>query len=134
YGNSPYANSALKLQVQPKAVPLMQFSHLSKSPVYKPANLGISPRLGISKDNLGAQASLPTPSKIITLPAKGAINPANGGNNNGPLGKITTLPGKIATTGKVTTFPGKINTNPTTIGTSKGGAGKVTTFPGKINA
>jgi hypothetical protein len=50
------------------------------------------------------------------------------------LGKITTLPGKIATTGKVTTFPGKINTNPTTIGTSKGGAGKVTTFPGKINA
>ena len=28
YGNSPYAKSALKLQVQPKAVPLMQFTHL----------------------------------------------------------------------------------------------------------
>jgi Uncharacterized protein containing caspase domain len=143
YGNSPYAKSALKLQVQPKAVPLMQFTHLTKSPTFKPGKIGMAPRLGISKDNLGAQASLPMPSKIITLPAKGAINPANGGNNNGPLGKITTLPGKIATnpatgnnatTGKVTTFPGKINTNPTTIGTSKGGAGKVTTFPGKINA
>jgi hypothetical protein len=83
------------------------------------------------------------PSKIITLPAKGtSINPANGGNNNGTVGKVTTLPGKLGnnpatgnngTTGKVTTFPGKIN-NPGAIGTSKGGAGKVTTFPGKINA
>ncbi len=145
YGNSPYAKSALILQAKPKTVPLMQFSHLAKSPMYKPANMGFSPKLGISKDNLGAHASLPTPSKIITLPAKGtSINPLNGGNKNGgagngPFGKITTLPGKIATgnsatTGKVTTFPGRINTRPTTIGTNKGGAGKVTTFPGKINA
>jgi hypothetical protein len=144
YGNSPYAKSALKLQVQPKAVPLMQFTHLTKSPTFKPGNIGMAPRLGISRDNLGAQANLPMQSKIITLPAKGtSISPANGGNTNGPLGKLTTLPGRIATnpatgnnatTGKVTTFPGKINTNPTTIGTSKGGAGKVMTFPGKINA
>ena len=28
YGNSPYAKSALKLQAQPKTVPLMQFTHL----------------------------------------------------------------------------------------------------------
>ena len=126
YGNSPYAKSALKLQVQPKTVPLMQFTHLTKSPAFKPANIGISPKLGISKDNLGAQANLPTPSKIITLPAKGTttINPANGGNNNGTVGKVTTLPGKIetnpatgnnGTTGKVTTLPGKINTNPVTV-------------------
>jgi hypothetical protein len=143
YGSSPYAKSALILQAKPKAVPLMQFSHLAKSPMYKPANMGFSPKLGISKGSLGAHASLPTPSKIITLPAKGGINPGNGGNmgnvGKGPLGKITTLPGKIATgnnapTGKVTTFPGKINTRPTNLGTNKGGAGKVTTFPGKINA
>ena len=74
YGNSPYAKSALKLQVQPKTVPLMQFTHLTKSPAFKPANIGISPKLGISKDNLGAQANLPTPSKIITLPAKGDVD------------------------------------------------------------
>ena len=145
YGNSLYAKSALKLQAQPKAVPLMQFTHLTKSPAFKPGgNIGISPKLGISKDNLGAQANLPMPSKIITLPAKGtSINPANGGNNSGTAGKVTTLPGKIGTnpvtgnngtTGKVTTFPGKINANPGTVGTNKGGAGKVTTFPGKINA
>ena len=122
YGNSPYAKSALKLQVQPKTVPLMQFTHLTKSPAFKPANMGISPKLGISKDNLGAQANLPMSSKIITLPAKGTtINPANGGSNNG-------------TTGKVTTLPGKINTIPVTGAKNNGGAGKVTTFPGKINA
>ncbi len=139
YGNSPYAKSALILQAKPKAVPLMQFSHLAKSPVYKPANMGLSPKLGISKDNLGAHANLPMQSKIITLPAKGGINNGNIGNNNGgPLGKITTLPGKLdpritnggnnGTVGRVTTLPGKIKTNPMT------GAGRVTTFPGKINA
>jgi hypothetical protein len=144
YGNSPYAKSALMLQAQPKTVPLMQFTHLTKSPAFKPANMGISPKLGISKDNLGAQANLPMSSKIITLPAKGTtINPANGGNNNGTVGKVTTLPGKIetkpatgnnGTTGKVTTLPGKINTIPVTSAKNNGGAGKVTTFPGKINA
>ena len=47
YGNSPYAKSALMLQAQPKTVPLMQFTHLTKSPAFKPANIGISPKLGI---------------------------------------------------------------------------------------
>ena len=144
YGNSPYAKSALKLQVQPKAVPLMQFTHLAKSPAFKPASIGISPKLGISKDNLGTQASLPTPSKIVTLPAKGttSINPANGSSNNGTIGKVTTLPGKTetnpttgagnnGTTGKVTTLPGKINTIPDK---NNGSTGKVTTLPGRINA
>ena len=143
YGNSPYAKSALMLQAQPKTVPLMQFTHLTKSPSFKPANMGISPKLGISKDNLGAQANLPMSSKIITLPAKGtSINPASGGNNNGTVGKVTTLPGKIetnpvtgnnGTTGKITTLPGKINTIPVTGAKNNGSAGKVTTFPGKIN-
>ena len=84
YGNSPYAKSALILHAKPKAVPLMQFTHLTKSPAFKPANLGFSPKLGMSKDHLGAHGNMPMPSKIVTLPAKGTpFNPTNGGNNNG---------------------------------------------------
>ncbi|MFG3591767.1 caspase family protein [Bradyrhizobium sp. RDI18] len=75
YSSSPYAKSALKLQVAPKAVPLMQFTHLAKqSPTFKPGNIGNSPILGISKHNLGAQAHMPVPSKIITLPRQGHGN------------------------------------------------------------
>ena len=63
----------------------MQFTHLTKVAGVQAGNFGISPKLGISKDNLGAQANLPTPSKIITLPAKGtSINPANGGTTTAP--------------------------------------------------
>jgi hypothetical protein len=97
----------------------MQFTHLAKpSPTFKPGNLGITNNnLGISKANLGAQAHMPVPSKIVTLPAKGTttINPINGGNNNGNPGKVTTLPTKVnvnpanrsnnGTVGKVTTLP-----------------------------
>jgi len=154
YGNSPYAKAALKLQVQPKAVPLMQFTHLAKSsPNFKPGNGGIAPNLGISKNNLGSHAHMPVTSKIITLPAKGTttINPINGGNNNGNPGKVTGLPtkvnvnpanvgnnngtvGKVTTLpGKVTTLPGKINANPVNAGNRNGTVGKVTTVPGKIN-
>jgi hypothetical protein len=153
YGNSPYAKAALKLQVQPKAVPLMQFTHLAKSsPNFKPGNGGIAPNLGISKNNLGAHAHMPVPSKIITLPAKGTtINPINGGNNNGNPGKVTGLPtkvnvnpanvgnnngtvGKVTTLpGKVTTLPGKINANPVNAGNKNGTVGKVTTVPGRMN-
>lgn len=150
FANSPYAQSALKLQQAPKAVPLMQFTHLAKqSPTFKPGNFGNSP-LGISKDNLngnlGAQGNMP--SKIITLPAKGSTDAANG-NNNGNPGKITTLPGKIGTLpvntggnttdkgndkgGTVTTLPGKGNTGPVNAGTNTGIGGKVATFPGKLN-
>ena len=46
YGNSPYAQSALKLQSQPKNVPLMQFTHLMKpqqaGPLFKPTIVGLS--------------------------------------------------------------------------------------------
>jgi hypothetical protein len=38
--NSPYAQSALRLQAQPKLVPLMQFSHLTKSPAFRPISGG----------------------------------------------------------------------------------------------
>lgn len=128
YASSPYAGSALKLQVAPKTVPLIQFTHLTKqSPAFKPVNIGNAPAPGISRDNLrdnfGAQARMPVPSKIVTLPAKGVttINPANGGNNTGNTGKVTTLPGRI-------------NPTPVNVGNNNGNIGKVTTSPGKINA
>jgi len=148
YSNSPYAKVALKLQVQPKSVPLMQFTHLAKaSPTFKPGNLGITNNnLGISNANLGAQAHMPVPSKIVTLPAKGTttINPAIGGSNNGITGKVTTLPAKVnvqpanvgsnnGTIGKVTTLPGKVNVQPANVGNNNGTTGKVTALPGRIN-
>ena len=120
YSNSQYAKSALKLQGAPKAVHLMQFTHLAKqSPSFKPGNFGHSPTLGISKGNLGAQAHMPSSSKIVTLPAKGmtTMKPGNLGNNNGNIGKMTKLPGKLnrpilVNTGKVTGYPGKFNSRP----------------------
>jgi caspase domain-containing protein len=69
YANSPYAQSALKLQAQPKTVPLMQFTRLTRPPAVNVANPGLS------KDQMPMQG----PSKIATLP-----------------GKISTLPGKNA--------------------------------------
>lgn len=141
FASSPYAQSALKLQQAPKAIPLMQFTHLAKQPAtFKPGNLGNAP-LGISRDNLGGhQGALNNmPSKIITLPVKGTTD-----NGNGTPGKITTLPGKIGTLpvntgttadkgnkgGPVTTLPGKGNAGPVNTGVN---GGKVTTFPGKLN-
>ncbi|MEH2502735.1 hypothetical protein V1290_001546 [Bradyrhizobium sp. AZCC 1578] len=141
YSNSPYAKSALKLQGAPKAVPLMQFTHLAKqSPTFKPGNIGNSPILGISKHNLGAHAHMPVPSKIITLPAKGTAtnSPINGGINNGNAGKVTTLPGKLTGNssgigGKATTPPGKINPIPVNAGNNSSKIGKVTTLPPGIH-
>jgi hypothetical protein len=123
FSNSPYAKSALKLQVAPKAVPLMQFTHLAKqSPNFKPANIGNTHALGISNGNLGAQAHMPVPSKIVTLPAKGvnANNPINGDINNGKVGKTTGLPGKI-------------NSMPINAGKNSGNIGKVTSLPPRVH-
>ncbi|WP_311966959.1 caspase family protein [Bradyrhizobium archetypum] len=122
FSHSPYAKSALKLQDAPKAIPLMQFTHLAKqSPNFKPANIGNTPALGISKGNLGAQAHMPMTTKIFTLPAKGmnTNNPINGGINNGKVGKITGLPGKA-------------NSMPINAGKSGGNIGKVT-LPGRVH-
>jgi hypothetical protein len=107
YSNSLYAPAALKLYGAPKAVPLMQFTHLAKqSPMYKPGNFGHRP------GHFGAHANMSPSSKIVTMPAKGMtpIKPGNFGNN-----------------GKMTKFPGKLNANP-------GNNGKVTGYPGKFNS
>jgi hypothetical protein len=117
YSNSVYAKSALKLQVAPKAVPLMQFTHLAKqSPGFKLGNHGNTPGFGISKGNLGAQAHMPSSSKIVTLPAKGGGNPTNFGKNSGNMGKVANLPGKMnanpVNTGRIGKMPGRFNHRP----------------------
>src|SRR5205823_8705641 len=76
YSNSPYAPAALKLYGAPKAVPLMQFTHLAKqSPMYKPGSFGHPS------------------SKIVTMPAKSmtSIKPGNFGNN----GKFSRMSGRM---------------------------------------
>ena len=108
YPNSPYAPAALKLYGAPKAVPLMQFTHLAKqSPMYKPANFGHRP------GHFGAHVNM-SPSKIVTMPAKGMtpFKPGNFGNN----GKMTRLPGKLdansGNSGKFSKMSGRFNNNP----------------------
>ena len=64
YSNSLYAPAALKLYGAPKAVPLMQFTHLAKqSPMYKPGNFGHTP------GHFGAHANMSPSSKIVTAMA-----------------------------------------------------------------
>jgi hypothetical protein len=112
FSNSPYAKTALKLQGAPKAVPLMQFTHLAKhSPNFKPGNFG-------------AHAHMPTQSRIVTWPAKGmnANHLGNGGFNNGKMGKANGFPGKGnamahvgrhgGNFGKATSLPSRMHHNP----------------------
>jgi Caspase domain len=102
YAGSPYALSALKLQSQPKAVPLLQPTHLIVPQHLEPTlkfagttkyNLNIKPggAFGRLQGNPGAALGN-GPARIVTMPAPTRIT-SNGGTN----GK--TLPGE--TVGKV---------------------------------
>ncbi len=114
YANSPYAQSALRLQAQPRNMPLMQFTRLIR-PGFN------SDRPGLSKDGPGMQDHGPMqggPSKIVTLPGKGA----NAGTN---AGTATTSPtntgingGNIGSPGKVTSLPTK-NADPIRVKNNK---------------
>jgi hypothetical protein len=111
---SPYAMPAIKLAAQPKAVPLMQASHLwiEKNPV-----------------------QLPKATNIVTLPStnKGImpINNIGNGNNgntvgNGNIGKIVTLPaqggkpGSLPVDTKIGNTPVLTKTGPTPVVTNTG--------------
>jgi hypothetical protein len=141
YANSPYAQSALKLQAQPRNMPLMQFTRLTK-PGFN------TDRPGLSKEGPGMPDHGPMPggpSKIVTLPGKGttATGPINGGiSKDNPGGqapsKIVTLPAKGTSTGTTTgTATGTATTGPTNTGIHGGNVGnpdKVTTLPPKTNS
>jgi hypothetical protein len=107
YGSSPYAQMALKLQAQPKIVPLMQATHLivppQLAPTLKPVNFGLPKDDGnAGKTGIGGQilhmppgtmpkqptdTSSSDPKKIVTLPA-----PITNATNATGGGKIVTLP------------------------------------------
>jgi hypothetical protein len=110
FSNSPYAQSALKLEAQPKLVPLSQPTH-----IIAPPSIKLGGGLGISKDhpglNLGAQGllqgrapqgnvlqglgkigadKLGNGGQIVTLHSPGTT--ASSGNNSAGSGKIIDLP------------------------------------------
>lgn len=143
YGNSPYAQTALKLETQPKMIPLMQATKFlapqNIAPTLKVGNLGQPKYMPlIQQGNGGAQMNanlrvvqkpvdsnvigkLGNGGKIVNLPA-----PTNATTNKNGIGKITTLP--VTTTqntgnnnaGTTTGTPGKVVSMPVTIG--KGGS------------
>ena len=116
FGDSPYANVALKMQTMPKAIPLMQATKLIVSPQLAP-QLKQSVNFGLPKDGIkigdnngqkvggGLGINLPGKAdnnvantginggKIVTLPAPNGNN-GNAGNGNTGIngGKIVTLP------------------------------------------
>ncbi|KJC39447.1 hypothetical protein UB31_28790 [Bradyrhizobium sp. LTSP849] len=133
YGNSPYAQMALKLETQPKQIPLMQATKFlapqTIAPTLKIGNLGQPKYMPLMQQgNGGSQMNANLPivqkpvdgngiGKIVTLPA-----PTNTTTNNGGIGKIVTLPATNTTpnAGNANSNPGKIVSMPVTIG--KGGS------------
>src|SRR5207244_8812501 len=104
FGNSPYAKVALNLHDQPKAIPLMQATHLIVSPqlapqLKQPINFGL-PKDGIKigENNGQNNGQVKAGGGLgITLPGKGDNNGAgnnNAGNGNTGIngGKIVTMP------------------------------------------
>jgi Caspase domain len=105
YSNSPYAQSALKLQSQPKVIPLMQPTHLIVSQQLQPTLklTGVGGQVyhmpnGIMPKQPSNEMPLST-TKIVTLPA---TNPASSNNGSG-TGKIVTMP--VGTVGKAGSLP-----------------------------
>jgi len=107
YPNSPYAPAALKLYGAPKAVPLMQFTHLAKqSPMYKPSNFGPSfahsrsgGGAGPFQNTSGHGASKPfgngNMGKMGPMSGKNGHSPFNAGNRGGNNGKFSRMPGRM---------------------------------------
>ena len=101
YGNSPYAQVALKLETQPKLIPLMQATKFlapqNIAPTLKFGNLGQPKYMPLIQQQGGGSqmnANLPVVQKpvdgigkVVTLPA-----PTNTTTNNGSVGKIVSMP------------------------------------------
>ncbi|WP_441260187.1 caspase family protein [Bradyrhizobium sp. 521_C7_N1_3] len=157
YGNSPYAQSALKLQAQPKLIPLMQATKFlapqNVAPTFKVGNLGQPKYMPLMQQgNGGAQVNgnLPVVQKPVDSNVLGKLG--NGGQivnlpsgNNQPNGMPSQTPGKIVTlpaptnttntngsTGKIVTLPATNNTpngGSNNSGTTKGTSGKIVSMP-----
>ncbi|WP_164937853.1 caspase family protein [Bradyrhizobium guangxiense] len=133
YGNSPYAQVALKLEAQPKQIPLMQATKFlapqNVTPTLKIGNLGQPKYMPLQQGNGGSQmgGNLPVVQKPVDGNAIGKLG--NGGqivnlpsgNNTQPSQQNGTPP---QTPGKIVTLPAPTNTT-----NSNGGSGKIVTLP-----
>ncbi|MBR1172057.1 caspase family protein [Bradyrhizobium liaoningense] len=158
YGNSPYAQVALKLQAQPKQIPLMQATKFlapqNFAPTIKIGNLGQPKYMPLMQQGNGVQVNgnLPVVQKpvdgnvvgklgnggqIVTLPAgNNQPNPQNGTPSQTPS-KIVTLPAPTHTTngkvgiGKIVTLPATNNpqNGGNNAGTTNGSSGKTVNVP-----
>ena len=131
YGNSPYAQMALKLETQPKLIPLMQATKFlapqNIAPTLKVGNLGQPKYMPlIQQGNGGAQmnANLPVVQKPVDGNVIGKLG--NGGQIvNVPAGNPQNgTPSQTQTPGKIVTLPAPTNTT-----TNNNGIGKITTLP-----
>ncbi|MCP3384507.1 caspase family protein [Bradyrhizobium sp. CCGUVB4N] len=156
YGNSPYAQMAHKLEVQPKLIPLMQATKFlapqNIAPTLKIGNLGQPKYMPlIQQGNGGSQinANLPVVQKPVDSNVIGKLGnggqivnlPAGNSQNGAPSqtpGKIVTLPAPTNTAtnnngiGKITTLPVTTtnqNTGNNNAGTANGNPGKVVSMP-----
>src|SRR5262249_31279530 len=105
HSNSPYAQSALKLQMQPKQIPLMQATHFlapqTIAPTLKLGNPGPPKYIPLVKQGNG---NLPVvPNKPIPIDSNVIGKLGNGGQtvtlpaNNQPSNTPPQVPGKIVT-------------------------------------
>lgn len=137
YGNTPYAQVALKLEAQPKQIPLMQATKFlapqNINPTFKVGNLGQPKYMPLMQQgNGGSQinGNLPIVQKpgdsngIGKLGNGGQIGNLPAGNNqpNQPNGTPSQTPGKIVT------LPA-----PTSTTNNNGGIGKIVTLPATNN-
>lgn len=138
YGNSPYAQMALKLQMQPKQIPLMQATKFlapqNIAPTFKIGNLGQPKYMPLMQQGNGGgqiNGNLPVVQKPVDgnmigkLGNGGQIVNLPAGNNNQP-GQQNGTPSP--TPGKIVTLPAPTNTT-----TNNGGIGKIVTLPATNN-
>ena len=90
YGNTPYAQVALKLQMQPKQIPLMQATKFlapqNIAPTFKIGNLGQPKYMPLQQGNGGAQVN----GNLLPIVQKSGDNNGIGKLGNG--GQIVNLP------------------------------------------
>ena len=111
YSNSLYAPAALKLYGAPKAVPLMQFTHLAKqSPSYKHGNFGPSFAHNKSGGAMGPIQHMPGHAGIEAVRQRqhGQDGWAAGKNRHGPF----SAGNRGGNDGKFSKMPGRFNNNP----------------------
>lgn len=132
YGTSPYAQVALKLQIQPKQIPLMQATKFlapqNITPTFKIGNLGQPKYMPLQQGHGGGQMNGNLP--IMQKPGEN-----NGIGKLGNGGQIVNLPsGNNQPNGTPSQTPGKIVTMPApTNTTTNGGIGKIVTLPAANN-